>query len=346
MGSDIQPGLYVGQAGTGLLGSCYWVRLRNVSGDFEDILANDNAVGQFYIEVLPTDGYLKTDCKIYPFAPGSSNPASSVGPGTYLIEHDISAGTYSGKASTEILDSCYWAKLSGLSGEFSDLIANDNATGQFYVQVSPSDRALSTTCHLELATPTIDPAPTPIPSTAPQGDPATTPSPPPAQGNSIAPGTYSVGSDIQPGLYVGQAGTDLLGSCYWARLRNVSGDFEDILANDNAVGQFYIEVLPTDGYLETDCRIYPFTALPGPSTPASSVGPGTYLVGQDISAGTYSGKASTDILDSCYWARLSGLSGDFSDLIANDNATGQFYVQVSPSDRALSTACHLELVQR
>ncbi len=46
-------------------------------------------------------------------------------------------------------------------------------------------------------------------------------------------------------------------------------------------------------------------------------------------------------MSSCYWARLAGLSGDFDDLIANDNATGQFFVEVTPSDYALNTGCDL-----
>ena len=86
-----------------------------------------------------------------------------------------------------------------------------------------------------------NPTPTPIPTATP------TPS--------IRPGTYAVGQDIDPGTYVGIAGTGVLDTCYWARLRGVSGALDDILANDNAMGQFYIEVLEGDGYLETHCQI-------------------------------------------------------------------------------------------
>ena len=133
----------------------------------------------------------------------------------------------------------------------------------------------------------------------------------------------------------------MLDSCYWARLKGVSGSFDEIIANDNAVGQFYIEVLDSDGYLEIRCEITSITEWPAPSVLLSSLDPGTYLVGRDIASGTYLGEAGAGVLDSCYWERLSGLTGEFEHLIANDNANGQFYVEVLQSDRALNTKCPL-----
>jgi hypothetical protein len=49
-------------------------------------------------------------------------------------------------------------------------------------------------------------------------------------------------------------------------------------------------------------------------------------------------------MSSCYWARLNNVAGELESVIANDNAVGQFYVQVAASDFALSTACELERV--
>ncbi len=50
-------------------------------------------------------------------------------------------------------------------------------------------------------------------------------------------------------------------------------------------------------------------------------------------------------MDSCYWERLSGLSGDFDDLIANDNANGSYYVTIDASDVAFTTDCKLALAE-
>jgi outer membrane murein-binding lipoprotein Lpp len=160
-------------------------------------------------------------------------------------------------------------------------------------------------------------------------------------------GTYLIGTDMQPGLYRGNAGTDFLDSCYWERLSGLSGEFDDIIANDNAVGQYYIEVTGTDIALTVQCgvELLPTLVVNDAGFP-ETIGTGTYLVGYDVQPGTYQGQAGTDFDTSCYWARLSGASGEFSDLIANDNATGQFYVQISPSDFAILTKCDLTYVSQ
>ena len=61
-------------------------------------------------------------------------------------------------------------------------------------------------------------------------------------------------------------------------------------ANDNAVGQFYVEVKTADEYFKVDCEITPLADWPRPSETMSEFGPGTYLVGRDIAAGTYRGQ--------------------------------------------------------
>ena len=79
---------------------------------------------------------------------------------------------------------------------------------------------------------------------------------------------------------------------------------------------------------------------PTPSSPLG-FGPGMYQVGKDIQSGIYAGRAGTEILDSCSWERLSGASGEFSDIIAIDNPHGQFYVEVFDTDKYFRTSCVL-----
>ncbi len=193
----------------------------------------------------------------------------------------------------------------------------------------------------EAATSTATPIPTSTPTPVPTATPTPTATPVPGWG----PGTLAVGRDIEPGIYAGKAGLGVFDSCYWARLRGVSGDLSDIIANDNAIGQFYISVSDSDEYLEVACRITPLSDWPEPEEPPQSIEPGIHLVGRDITPGTYQGEAGTGVLESCYWGRLSGLSGGFDDIIANDNAIGSFYVSVLPTDTALSTHCALERVE-
>ena len=61
-------------------------------------------------------------------------------------------------------------------------------------------------------------------------------------------------------------------------------------------------------------------------------GNGTHLVGTDIEPGTYRADAGAA---GCYWERLSGLGGDFDDIIANEMVDeGSAIVTIAPADRA------------
>ena len=74
------------------------------------------------------------------------------------------------------------------------------------------------------------------------------------------------------------------------------------------------------------------------SAQLTSFGDGTFLVGIDISSGTY---RSSPLESHCYWARLSGLGGTLDDVIANDViSTGPTIVEITSSDYAFrSSGC-------
>lgn len=157
-------------------------------------------------------------------------------------------------------------------------------------------------------------------------------------------GTHLIGIDIEPGIYVGLAGDDILSSCYWERLNGLSGEFDDLIANDNSEGLYYVEILPSDKAFKTACEMLPIDVVPAPEAFLKVLTAGTYLVGRDIEAGTYRGEAGDDFLESCYWERQSCVLGEFDCVIANENATGQFFVEVLPSDFALKVGCDVEKV--
>ena len=170
------------------------------------------------------------------------------------------------------------------------------ATAQAAVRIGETSQPTVTPRSTDTPRPTNTPRPTdtPMPPTA-------TPDP-----NLIQPGSYLVGTDIRPGIYKGQAGYDLFASCYWARLKDLSGSLDALLANDNGIGQFYVEVKESDYAFETKCELRFLPSLPEPPAEfPQRVMPGTYLVGIDIQPGTYKGQAGTEITDSCYWARVT-----------------------------------------
>jgi hypothetical protein len=147
-------------------------------------------------------------------------------------------------------------------------------------------------------------------------------------------GTYVVGSQVQPGLYVSKGNT---GGCYWARLSDATGDFDAILANDIGDGPRYMRIKDTDALVESsDCNDW--YAAPSTGTPVSFVsGDGWYRVGVDLNPGLYQTVTPVDG-DSCYWARLSDATGDFDDIIANDFGEGTRTVQVLDSDAFLEVS--------
>ena len=66
----------------------------------------------------------------------------------------------------------------------------------------------------------------------------------------------------------------------------------------------------------------------------NSFGSGMYLVGSDIQPGTYRSGGG----DFCYWERLSGTGGSFSEIIANDISDGPSIVTISPTDVAFDSS--------
>jgi hypothetical protein len=78
-------------------------------------------------------------------------------------------------------------------------------------------------------------------STAPANEPPAKKAPPPKPAGPAATmtgGMYEVGVDVQPGQYKtpGPSESDLVGLCYWARLKDDTGEFDAIISNGNVQG--------------------------------------------------------------------------------------------------------------
>jgi hypothetical protein len=140
-------------------------------------------------------------------------------------------------------------------------------------------------------------------------------------------GTKVVGRDIAAGTYRTRTGSS---GCYWERLSGFGGTINEIIANDLTDDPSVVTVAPTDvGFDSSRCASWtndlsPITA--SQSTPFSN---GTYIVGADIAAGTWSAPASPG----CYWERLAGFSGALSDIIANQLTDGSAVVTISLLDK-------------
>ena len=73
----------------------------------------------------------------------------------------------------------------------------------------------------------------------------------------IIDGVWRVGSDIQPGLYRTVPPERDFGGCYWARLADLSGTFDAIIASGYSDSPVYVEIEASDAAFEaTDCGIW------------------------------------------------------------------------------------------
>jgi hypothetical protein len=138
----------------------------------------------------------------------------------YAVDVDIPAGVY----RTDGSDGCYWERTSGFGGTFDEIIANSySSAGPQLVELLGSDAGFeSSGCGGWYSIGLHKPA-------NPVGD--------------FGDGMWRVGSDILAGTYRSNS-TD---ACYWERLRALTGEGKDIIANSySAAGQQIIQVSAGD----------------------------------------------------------------------------------------------------
>ncbi|GAA1467310.1 hypothetical protein GCM10009603_54980 [Nocardiopsis exhalans] len=85
---------------------------------------------------------------------------------------------------------------------------------------------------------------------------------------------------------------------------------------------------------DLDTREEEVTGLETEAEENSFPGTGTFLVGDEISPGTYRSEDTS----SCYWARLSDTGGTLDSIIANNFGGGRQVVTISGSDVAFETS--------
>ena len=161
-------------------------------------------------------------------------------------------------------------------------------------------------------------AATTTPPAAPTTPPTTTP---PLPG--FEEGIHLVGSEIQPGRYIATG----FQFCYWERLSGLSGEDDDIVANDIPGDRAIVAVLESDvAFNSYDCGRWTIYL---PAGMVASFGSGDWVVGQDIAPGRYAAEGTGG---NCYWERASGFTHNADEVITNDLQSGRAIVEIEPSD--------------
>jgi hypothetical protein len=170
-------------------------------------------------------------------------------------------------------------------------------------------------------------------TTTTTGAPTTTTTTPTGPEPAFGSGTQVVGEDVQPGIYeTGILREGLFDGCYWERLSGFSGDFEEIITNNNVIVHDVVEIAGSDVGFDSDCsEWFELTPL---DEPLATIPQGKWVIGVQINAGIYQAEGG----DACYWERLSGVSGEFGDIIANDLPSGSAIVEISENDYAFNSS--------
>lgn len=155
--------------------------------------------------------------------PSATSVPGSFGSGTKIIGSSIPPGRYISTTAS----GCYWERLSGFTGSFDEILANENPSGSHViVDILPTDKGFNSS-RCGTWTPFI-------------------PTPPTTFGE----GTFAVGSEMPPGTWTAA----FTSACYWSRISSFDGTFDSIIANGNPTGSAVVTILPTDvGFLSARC---------------------------------------------------------------------------------------------
>lgn len=150
---------------------------------------------------------------------------------------------------------------------------------------------------------------------------------------SFGSGTYRVPTDIPVGRYY----SDPANGCHFQRLRGFGGTSADVIVDgliNFDAGQWIVDLLATDAGFLTDanCNVWFTTPRRGLQT---TITPGMWIVGAQISAGTYRAESSAG----CFWQRVSNFTGGADAIIANAFVTssGTQLVTIASTDAGFSS---------
>jgi len=149
-------------------------------------------------------------------------------------------------------------------------------------------------------------------------------------------GTYLVGKDIAAGLYKVILTDNIIKMGYIERAKDVTLDFDSIIANILLTGDGYVEIKDTDVAVKLQgVEIYLVDISKLEKDLKTEISDGIFLVGIDISPGTYKVEVTDNVSGMAYVERAKNVSMGFDDIIANELFQGQGYVKVLEGDFAV-----------
>ncbi len=311
IGYDIQPGTYVADAVNDRL--CRWFLLSGFAGRGSDISQTGNGILRGIIDVPPEAvGFRSIDCGEWSLVNGRVDvePADRFGQGEHIVGVHIAPGIYTSPGPST--GRCIWRRITGFSGASVDNVAGRNPVGRNIAQIEDTDAIFdSLGCGTWQAF---------MPDE--ESDLLT----------SFTRGTWAVNDEVAPGTYVSDIPDG--STCFWSRLSAFTGETSDFLTSDLAVGHSVMTILPYDtGFYSDGCGTWTQiqddveVAMIEPTVEFED---GVYIVGNDISSGTYIANGIEG--DICFWSRLDGFDGDIFNRINIYASSGQAIATILASD--------------
>ena len=316
VGREIEPGIYESSVDSE---RCFWFYLDNWL--YEDSSSSAVVVWQFGRPVveIPEDafGFYSARCGTWTLrdASVSGDAATSFGDGSYIPGIDIAPGLY---ASAGGDGACEWYRTSPVS-LFGGDSAGDSAgglrsSGRQVAEIKSGDVGFSARGCGEWAQ---------VEEVGKDG----------AGGMAAASfgaGTYFVGREFEPGIYVSDVGDDG-GRCSWDVLSGFGGSASDVTRSGVGVLRGIVRVLPSDvGFRSSGCSGWTTLENLEAAEPANSFDDGEYVVGIHIAAGLYIGDGAD--VGRCFWRRFGDFTGADSDVLGIRNVVGRVVVRISEAD--------------
>ncbi len=308
VGVDIAPGIYTADQNDG---RCLWFTLDDFTHHPNpDQVLNWWKVGQPVVQLTKEDNAIYSiRCGSWHrrFEPKPELPLTEFKGGSHLVNIDIAPGTYIANSGEE---DCNWFRTTTFGGSTADDSGGYVSTGQQIATILPSDTGFfSAGCGTWQPIAKLDTQPEPA--------------------SSIAQGTFAVGLDIQPGIYVADADDGRL--CRWFFLSGFAGRPSDIITSGNGLLRGIAQIpAQATGFRSINCGEWQLIDPTDTALSTTTFGDGEHVVNVHIKPGVYA--APGPATGRCSWRRLTGFVGTESDHIAVRNPVGRNIAEITEND--------------
>lgn len=308
VGVDIAPGIYIADENQG---RCLWFTRTDFTYQPNyDGLVTWWRVGEPIVEIKVGDGgFYSIRCGTWQIREGRrpAEPLSEFNDGSYVVGVDIKPGDYAADSGD---NACRWFRNSPFSVSVSDFSGGYRSIGQQIATILPSDTGFySDGCGPWKP---FDPADI-------HAEPEST----------IGAGTFAVGVDVQPGVYVADASEGR--QCRWFILGGFTGRDEDIAEGGSGILRGIVELPDAPvGFRSINCSLWTQLDPEVQVDPAEIFDDGEHVVNLHISPGIYASPGAGR--GQCSWRRFTGFGTGSGNNPAVRIPTGRNIAEIETTD--------------